>query len=379
MRKLKIGILGTRGIPNHYGGFEQFAEHLSYGLLQRGHDVAVYNSSLHPYKKETWNGVQIIHCSDWEHKIGTAGQFFYDLNCINDARKRNFDVLLHLGYTSDSVWHWRWPKKTVNIVNMDGLEWQRSKYNKPTQRFLKWAESLAAKNAHTLIADSTGIQEYLFKKYEIKPVYIPYGAKPFCEPDLTVLEKYELFAYNYSLLIARMEPENNIEMIIKGHLAAGHKDPLFIIGNITNKFGKYITGKYSSASLKFSDAIYDQVELDNLRYYSSLYFHGHSAGGTNPSLLEAMACGCRIVAHNNPFNRAVLQQEADYFNDNNDVALIINTPKAESAIDNWKKLNLDKIRKDYSQQEIVDRYEEVMLSACGVKKMLVQPATAAAV
>ena len=133
MRKLKIGILGTRGIPNHYGGFEQFAEHLSVCLFQRGHDVAVYNSSLHPYKQNEWNGVQIIHCRDWEHKIGTAGQFFYDLNCINDARKRNFDVLLHLGYTSDSVWHWRWPKKTVNIINMDGLEWQRSKYNKPTQ------------------------------------------------------------------------------------------------------------------------------------------------------------------------------------------------------------------------------------------------------
>src|SRR5258705_2223005 len=165
MRKLKIGIIGTRGIPNHYGGFEQFEELLSFSLSQRGHEVAVYNSSLHPWQKKDWNGVQIIHCRDWEHKIGTAGQFFYDLNCINDARKRNFDVLLHLGYTSDSVWHWRWPKNTVNIVNMDGLEWQRSKYNKPTQRFLKWAESLAAKNAHTLVADSIGIQEYLFGKY----------------------------------------------------------------------------------------------------------------------------------------------------------------------------------------------------------------------
>src|SRR6185503_18208079 len=107
--------------------------------------------------------------------------------------------------------------------------------------------------------------------------------------------------------------------IIKGHLAAKHKYPLFVIGNITNKFGKYITGKYNTASIKFSDAIYDQFELDNLRYYSSLYFHGHSAGGTNPSLLEAMACGCRIAAHNNPFNKAVLQHEADYFNDSKNV------------------------------------------------------------
>ena len=110
MRRLKIGILGTRGIPNNYGGFEQFAEYLSLGLVQRGHDVYVYNSAKHPYQRKEWNDVQIIHCKDAESKLGTAGQFLYDLNCINDARRRHFDVLLHLGYTSDSIWHWRWPK-----------------------------------------------------------------------------------------------------------------------------------------------------------------------------------------------------------------------------------------------------------------------------
>src|SRR5436190_17197589 len=151
---MKIGILGTRGIPNAYGGFEQFAEHLSAGLVKKGHEVVVYNSSLHPYQHEQWHGVQIIHCKDPENKLGTAGQFFYDWNCINDARKRDFDIVLHLGYTSDSLWHWRWPRKAINIVNMDGLEWKRSKYNRVTQRFLKWAESLAANNADILIADS---------------------------------------------------------------------------------------------------------------------------------------------------------------------------------------------------------------------------------
>src|SRR5438876_5732959 len=114
MKKLRIGIMGTRGIPNSYGGFEQFAQYLSLGLAQRGHEVSVYNSSEHPYQQKEWNGVQITHCKDWEHKISTSGQFFYDLNCINDARKRDFNILLHLGYTSDSIWYWRWPKKTIN-------------------------------------------------------------------------------------------------------------------------------------------------------------------------------------------------------------------------------------------------------------------------
>lgn len=379
MKKLKIGILGTRGIPNHYGGFEQFAEHLSFGLLQKGHDVAVYNSDLHPYKEKEWNGVKIIHCIDWENKIGTAGQFIYDWNCINDARKRNFDVLLHLGYTSDSVWHWRWPKKAANIVNMDGLEWKRSKYNKPTQRFLKWAESLAARNAHSLVADSPAIRDHLIVHYNKIPIYIPYGAEVFTQPDQTVIEKYGLLPSQYFLLIARMEPENNIEMIIQGHLSSESNYPLFVIGNITNKFGKYITSKYNDPKIKYSDAIYNKTELDNLRYYSALYFHGHSVGGTNPSLIEAMACECCIVANDNRFNKAVLNGEAGYFSTAEDILSIINNPEAVSDAEQWKKINIEKIRTIYNQEKIVDSYEKMMLDACGVKDIIMQPAVAKAV
>ncbi|HEY4149906.1 MAG TPA: glycosyltransferase, partial [Chitinophagaceae bacterium] len=111
-KKLRIGILGTRGIPNHYGGFEQFAEHISAGLVKEGHEVTVYNSHRHPYRLTNWKGVQIVHRYDPEYMIGTAGQFVYDLNCILDARKRGFDITLMLGYTSSSLWGWLFPKKT---------------------------------------------------------------------------------------------------------------------------------------------------------------------------------------------------------------------------------------------------------------------------
>ena len=377
MKKLSIGILGTRGIPNHYGGFEQFAEHLSVELVRRGHHVAVYNSSLHPYKKKSYNDVQIIHCRDLEDKLGTAGQFIYDLNCINDSRSRGFDVLLHLGYTSDSVWHWRWPKGTVNVVNMDGMEWQRTKYNKPVKKFLRWAESLAAKNAQVMIADSPGVQDYITARYGRKPVYIPYGAQPFSSPDSSVPGRYNLSAGEYFLMITRMEPENNVEMIIEGHLASGHKYPLLVIGNITNNFGRFITSKYRQPGIRFCDAIYDQSELDNLRYYSALYFHGHTVGGTNPSLLEAMACRCRVAAHHNQFNRAVLLLEADYFQSAADIAAIINAPVNTPVIENRKQVNIDRLRMIYNPEKITDEYEYLMLSACGVKSMVVQPAAAA--
>src|SRR5690554_5028213 len=101
---MKIAILGTRGIPNQYGGFEQCAQYLSEGLKKRGHSIYVYNSHEHPFKKDNWNGVNIIHKFDPEKNIGTAGQFIYDLNCILDCRQRNFDVILQLGYTSSSIW-----------------------------------------------------------------------------------------------------------------------------------------------------------------------------------------------------------------------------------------------------------------------------------
>jgi len=376
---MKIGILGTRGIPNAYGGFEQFAEHLSVGLFERGHEVFVYNSSLHPYGEKEWKNVKIVHCPDLENKIGTAGQFIYDLNCILDARKRDFDILLHLGYTSDSLWHRLWPAKTINIVNMDGLEWKRSKYNKLTQRFLRWAESLAAKNAHTMIADSPDIQQYLLNTYGKRPIYIPYGADIFSNPDASVLNKYDLLPHQYFLVISRMEPENNIEMIIKGHLASNHPYPLFIIGNIKNKFGRHVTGTYKNAAIKFSDAIYDQSELDNLRYYCSLYFHGHSVGGTNPSLLEAMACGCRIAAHDNQFNRAVLQSETDYFPNENAVIRIINTPPDLSMIAQRRKINIEKVATIYNREKIIDGYENLMLSVSGQPKLIIQSPVAKAV
>ena len=114
--QLKIGISGTRGIPNYYGGYEQCVSFLAKGLADRGHMVSVYNSHNHPWKLRSWNGVEIIHCKDPEYRIGTAGQFLYDLNCLRDAQKKNYDILLMMGYTSSSVWGRFYPKKTVILT-----------------------------------------------------------------------------------------------------------------------------------------------------------------------------------------------------------------------------------------------------------------------
>jgi len=364
---MKIGILGSRGIPNAYGGFEQFAEYLSVGLHEKGHSVFVYNSSLHLYKQSQWKGVNIIYCNDWENKLGTAGQLIYDLNCLKDARKRNFDVLLHLGYTSDAVWHKQWPKTAVNMMNMDGLEWKRAKYGITAKLFLKWSESLVAKKADILIADSTIIQDHLLKKYKKHSAYIPYGASVFDTPNADILKKIYLQPFSYFLMIGRIEPENNMEMVIKAWLASQTRYPLCIIGNTSTRMGKYLLKKYGGTNIIFPGAVYDTETINNLRYFSSIYFHGHSVGGTNPSLLEAMACDCRVVAHNNSFNRSVLGEDADYFRKVEDIILVINTAIDENIIQKRKKSNIEKIRSVYDPQKIIDDYEKLMVQAISTK------------
>ena len=363
MRRLRIGILGTRGIPNQYGDFEQFAQYLSLGLVQRGHDVYVYNSENHPYKENAWNDVQIIHCKYPESRFGAFfGQFIYDLNCINDSRKQAFDIILHLGCTSDSIWHRRWPANTINIVNRGGMEWQRSKYY-PARKFLKWVESLAVKHAQVLIADSPYTQHCIETTYGKRAAYIPYGAEVFSDTDLSVFRKNKLIPNEYFLLMARSEHENSIEMIIQGYISSQHPFPLVIIGDMANPFGRYLISEYTNSSIRFYGPVYDQPELNNIRFYSAKYFHGHSTGGTNLFLLEAMGCSCDIVAHNNVFNKAILQTDADYFSSPEDIAGIINKPAIEAIIHHRRQSNIEKINTIYNQEKNINDYEQLMFIA----------------
>lgn len=359
---LHIAIIGTRGIPNHYGGFEQVAQYLAAGLVSKGHQVTVYNSHDHPYKQDEWNGVKIIHCYDAEKIIGTAGQFIYDLNCIRNARKKNFDVVLFLGYTSSSVWGRLFPANAVIISNMDGMEWKRSKYAKPVKKFLLYAERLAVKYSHYLIADSTAVQLYLYKKYSIQSCYIPYGAEIGEEPDETVLKLFDLQKYNYYMLMARMEPENNIDMILDGFCKTGSDKKFIVIGNINNSFGKKMFTKYGKDKrLLFTGAIFDETKANVLRAFCKLYFHGHSVGGTNPSLLEAMAGKALVAAHDNEFNKAVLHNDAFYFNTAAEITMLIDAVKPTQQTAVMINNNLEKIKEQFNWPAVTDAYEKYIV------------------
>lgn len=365
---MKIAFISTRGIPNNYGGFEQFAEYISVGLVQRGHEIVVYSPHFHPYKENTYKGVRIKHIYSPETWMGgSVGSFFYDFSSLKDALKReHFDIIYEAGYTSivpAYIWfNVKNIKYPIFTTNMDGLEYKRTKFNKWVQKFIFWEERTTVKHSHYLIADNMGIHDYYKEKYGKESKFLAYGANIYDNYDARLLEEFGLKEDEYFLLIARLEPENNIEMAIKGYLQSNATDkPLIIVGKTNTPHGKYLVEAYGNESkVKFVGGIYDFDKLNSVRHFSYAYFHGHSVGGTNPSLLEAMASDCFILAHDNIFNRAVLKDNAVYYSSSEQVISVLN--RMDDIVVQHKNQyianNLEEIRVEYSWEKLVDEHEQ---------------------
>lgn len=358
-KPIKVAILGTRGIPNRHGGFEQMTEYVAPGLVKLGFEVTVYQSSLHDYKASEFQGVKLVHCTDPEDKLGTFGQFIYDWNCLRDARKRQFDVLIQLGYTSSSIWGWYHPRQIPVLWNMDGLEWKRDKYSRPVKKLLHWAEGWAARRADHLIADSPAIADHLLKNYGRTSTFIAYGAEPDEREDASFLQPYGVLPGEYYMLMARMEPENSIETIIRGYLASGEHRPLLVVGKLSTPHAKVWQARYRDSKVHFLGGIYDQTVVHQLRRQARAYFHGHTVGGTNPSLLEAMASGAWIIAHRNPFNQAILKENAHYFSSESDIAEVINRLNPDLR-PSMTSANLKSIQQQFLHEHIIQAYAELI-------------------
>lgn len=363
---MKIAILGTRGIPNQYGGFEQFAEYLAVGLHTRGHEVAVYLPHFHPHTEESFKGVRLHRIYSPEHRLGAAANFLYDHLCLRDAVRRGYDIALECGYgTAAPSFYLGTMGQTRIITNMDGLEWKRAKFSPLVQRFTRWLEAMAVRRSHALVADNIGIQDYLRETYGVESAYIPYGADVVESPPAEPLLEYNLEPGRYFMAIARLEPENNLEMLIDGYRMAAPDIPILIIGNQQTPYGRILQDRSCDLpGVRFLGAIYQKPVLDSLRCHARVYFHGHSVGGTNPSLLEAMGCGALIAAHDNPFNRSVVEAQALYFADPVGVSDIMRTsPFSWHA--SFREVNIARIRDTYSWNSIIDQYEKLF---CQVSK-----------
>ena len=317
---LRVAILGTRGIPARYGGFETFAERLAVGLVQRGHQVTVYAESDGAPGPDQWHeGVRVRQRRrpPW----GGAATLAYDSACLWDAR-RGYDLVYMLGY--GAAWACWWPRAagTPVWINVDGLEWARSKWGRGARTYLRAMEAVASRTATRLIADAEAIAQRYRQHYPRGAPcdFIAYGADPVHadQADAGLLALWGLRPGRYHVVVARPEPENHLLEIVEGHRLHTHSGlghwPLVVVGDVSGAtpYQQQLLA-LASDQVRFTGGVYDAAQLNALRVFAASYLHGHSVGGTNPSLLEALACGNWVIAHDNPFNREVARDAADYF------------------------------------------------------------------
>lgn len=321
-----------------------------------GHEVVVYTTSDHPEPVKSYQGVKIQHIYNPEKTLGLAGQFVYDLLCILHARRQNFDVILQLGYTTSGIWAWLWPKKKT-ITNMDGLEHQRAKYAGLLSVFLKWSERRAVKRSKLLIADNPEIARYL-SKYNWPIRTIAYGSKVTDTPKNAdaLIREAGLPSENFHLHIGRIQPDNHVAEILDAAKTTG--ETLIAVGDYSTTYGKKLQTKYACNNIHFPGTIYDKELLNALRTTCTFYLHGHSVGGTNPALLEAMGCGAMVLAHENPFNASVLGGLGALWEDEDALKRLLVKRSSDTLRAEQAALSRDRIESHFNWPLIADQYLE---------------------
>ena len=311
----KIAIIGTVGVPANYGGFETLTEHLIEDL-GRHHEITVYCSGkkyVNAERQTTFLGAKLIYLP---LEANGVQSIIYDSISILHALFYA-DVLLILGVAG--AWLLPFVRLFTNkkiIISIDGIEWKRDKWNLLAKWYLFWAESMAVKYSHIDISDNEAIQDYTAARYGTLSRIIEYGADHTMRipRNKDAIEKYSFLAKPYAFKVCRIEPENNVHLILEAFDKV-EKLPLVLVGNWDkSEYGKKLKSKYlGHPNIEILDPIYDQKQLDMLRSNATLYIHGHSAGGTNPSLVEAMFLGLPILAYGVSYNRVTTENKALYF------------------------------------------------------------------
>lgn len=328
----KLRILGTRGVPAAHGGFETFAEVLSLHLVRRGWDVVVYcQQAIDPSEagesklsRDTWQGVERIHIP--VGLAGPAGTIEFDLKCTWHVLQHEPCICLILGYNTAMLSLLYRLRGRLTIMNMDGLEWRRSKWPWPVRGWFYLNERFGCWFSNHLIADNPEIARRLSQFVpKGKVTMIPYGADSIESADVSVLSRFGVQASRYALVVARAEPENSILEIVSAFSRRPRGVKLIVIGNYEEKRYSYHRKVLQAASeeVLFPGTIYEAKVIRALRYWSTLYIHGHRVGGTNPSLVEALGAGNPVIAHDNSFNRWTLGQAGEYFQDEDSCARLL--------------------------------------------------------
>lgn len=315
---MQLHILGTRGIPAAHGGFETFAEQLALYMVSQGHEVTVYcqTTADEPDGSDIWCGVKRVILSEPD---GPKGTVRFDLRSAFRASQEVHATLLTLGYNTAifSLIH-RFRHKH-SFMNMDGIEWRRQKWSALERVWLRANEWCGANFSDQLIADHPVIGQHLSQLVTSdKITVIPYGADAITNAATEPLSRFGVEPGKYYIVIARPEPENSMLEIVQAYTARPRQFPLIMLGNYKpaeNPYHAKVLAAGEGGNVLFPGAIYDGETVTSLRFHATAYVHGHQVGGTNPSLIEAMAAGNAVIAHENPYNHWVAGDEERYFRD----------------------------------------------------------------
>ncbi len=368
-KKKNLSIIGTVGLPANYGGFETLSSHLVENL-SRDYNMSVYCSSK-SYSKENrpkqYKGARLFYLPLNANGIQSI---FYDTVSIIHALFYA-DLLLILGVSG--AWILPFVKIFTNkkiIISIDGIEWKRNKWSPLAKWYLWWAESIAVKYSHFDISDNESIQDYTAQRYGSLSRVIEYGADHTMEvePSREDIEKYKFLSQRYAFKVCRIEPENNVHTVLESFTKIS-KMPLVIVGNWNNsEYGMALKNKYQNYSNIFLyDPIYDQRNLDLLRGNASLYIHGHSAGGTNPSLVEAMYLGLPIIAYNVSYNITTTEGKALYFHSTEDLVKTIHKLDISTLMELSNTMKSIATRR-YHWKVITDKYRYLFEEVFNVNK-----------
>ncbi|GAB2504877.1 glycosyltransferase [Promicromonospora xylanilytica] len=359
-------MVGTRGVPARYGGFETAVEEIGARLAERGHRVRVYcRRGL---------TVRDAPAPPLTHHLGM------ELVTLPALRRRSLETLSH---TALSVAHLAARRADVAFVfnaanapllpvlrgvripvatHVDGLEWRRAKWGPTGRRYYRAAETAAVRLSDALIADAPGIADYYRDEYDADSRLITYGAPDLSGVGHERLAELGLKPGGYHLVVARFEPENHVDVIVEGYVASGAVRPLVVVGSApyAHEYTERITALAAGdPRVRLLGGVWDQSLLDQLYVGALTYLHGHSVGGTNPSLLRAIGGGTATAAYDVAFNREVLGSAGRYFRTPADVGARVTEAEDDVAGCADRGKALAERATTYDWDAVTDGYEQL--------------------
>lgn len=368
----RIAFVGSRGVPASYGGFETFAEEIAVHLHRNhGYQVTVVCDAEQREKNDAmseYEGVELRYST--YAKGGNAIRFYRDsiAQVIDDH-----DIIYSCGPAGGLFGPMVRRQGKVMMTNPDGLNSKRSKWSKPVRLAFRLFEWAACRFSDRVVCDSKAIEEYIRESYGCTHTDVAeYGAhpNPWLEQEgnsAAVLEEYGLERDAYHLVVSRLEPENNVEAIVRGYGLTVRRWPLIVVGNLKETEFVRNLQRAAGEQVRFVGGIYDKKKLAIVRANAASYLHGHSVGGTNPSLLEGMASRNLCICHDNPFNREVVGEHGLFFAGAEQVGECLAKLESEpSAFEPMRDAVLARVHSYYNWDHMAEKYDQIFRQAQGM-------------